>query len=156
GAALTLMGMSGCTVSGGVNFDGSGVVQNMGAPMNLVGDATFTNLYMVYSSARMTGSGTVTIQNSMHFQGGQLQGSGTLDILGELDIETSTDKNITSWTIENDGTTNWTGGNITSTAATFTNNGTFSAGNPMAPSLTWYGGQSVFNNLGTFVSNSMG
>src|SRR5262245_6327271 len=156
GAELQLaMGGAGSTVSGGVIFDGAGVVKNMSTTLALYGDASFTNLDMVYSSAKMTGSGTATILNRMRFQAGQLQGSGTLAVVGELDFEQSSDKTITGWTIENAGTTNWTGGNIISTAATFTNSGMFSAGNPMAPTLTWYDGQSTFNNLGTFVSSSM-
>jgi len=127
------------TISGGsVNFDGTGQVSP--ALINL-------------SNGLLGGSNAVTVGSAMTWTGGSMGGTGrtTIPPGTTLNINNSSAIFITSRTLENGGTTTWTGAGVISlNNCVITNRvgALFNAAN--AAPIQWLGGSPHVDNAGTF------
>jgi hypothetical protein len=126
--------ISGCTAS----FDGTGTV----APSTLT-----------LSSGTLGGSNVVTVGSAMSWTGGSMSGTGRTVISpgATLTIANPSFLTISTRTLENGGTTVWTGaGNINLDAAVITNRvgALFNAQN--SSPIIFGGGTPRFDNAGTF------
>jgi hypothetical protein len=104
----------------GAQLNGSGVYR-IGGSANVTVNANFTveNLDFVSSSALLSGTGTMTVANTMNWTGGTMNGSGRTIIapgatlnLGQVSL---------GRTLENGGTILWTGSGLILSGAVITN-----------------------------------
>ncbi len=110
------------------------------------------------TAGSVSGGGTLEMTggSTADFLGGNLQGGGNLqiDIGANLNLSPAGTMNVTGWTINNNGTTNWTAGTLNTTSATIDNGlgGTFTAMGELTlldPSST-----TNLNNQGVFTAIS--
>ncbi len=132
---------------------GSAGTANMGSSSHTF--ATYTQ-----SAGTLTGSGSLTVTGTLNWAGGRMSGSGTTIIppTGTLNV---TSPNLPPFSslhfleriVQNDGTANWTGGEVRcQDSGRLDNNGSFTAIPPASEVLRWNGGAAAnpFNNAGTF------
>ena len=126
------------TISGGsASFDGTGTV----APALLD-----------LSAGTLGGGQFVTVTHMMNWTGGTMGGSGRTFIPAglTLNVANSSQVNLFSRTLENEGTVLWTGGNIALDTAVVTNRAGALFETQGAGSLIFAAGRSRFDNVGTF------
>lgn len=162
------------TPTGTVNFTGSDVTINNTfypttlAPFNY-GSANFnaseTFPAMTLGGATVSGSGNILITGALTWTGGTMNGSGTMHISSGTTPDTSTlnlntGPLVLGRTLQVDGSTSWTSGQISFTAANFINNGTFTVNtNATGSGLAINSNStlaSAFNNAGTLIKQGSG
>ncbi|MEM8671696.1 MAG: hypothetical protein AAGG48_29530, partial [Planctomycetota bacterium] len=104
------------------------------------------------SSARLSGSGDITVGGTFDWSGGRLEGTGTLITAGDSNFSGST-KTIER-SVENQGDVTWTSGSIQISSGGYTNlaGATFDA--QTSASLTGSTSSDGFTNAGTFIRSS--
>jgi hypothetical protein len=105
------------------------------------------------ASPTLSGSGTLTVRGNCLWSSGNMSGSGRTIIASgaSLNFANASGISLTTRTLENGGTMQWTGvGNIAMNGAVITNRAgaLFSARNPT--SIAFAGGSSRLDNAGTF------
>ncbi len=143
------------TLNTGATFAGAGVVRQTGGTLNIAGSVSMQNLD--FNGGTLGGAGTLTVNALMNWTAGTINDSGSLSIPAgaQLNISGASDKFLQQRTINNSGTTAWTGTGIiwASVGAVFNNlaGGTFDAQNDSAFNYQCGPcGVPTFNNAGTF------
>jgi hypothetical protein len=117
------------------------------------GDDITVNGNYIFSTGTLNGTGSMLVTGGMDWQAGTLRTNLILApgaISGKSTAATATI--LTNGVLTNNGTFNWTDGNINFQDAVFNNGGTITAsGNN---SLAGVGGFSTFTNTGTFTKNN--
>ena len=142
------------TLNPGAQLSGAGLYKINGIGATVAGNADLTvqNLDLVHGSSTLSGTGALTVANTMNWTAGTMEGGGRT-IIGQgatLRMGSTTGISLKR-TLENGGTTLWTGGGtlimlngvITNRAGAL-----FNAQN--AAKLFYGGGNCRFDNAGTF------
>jgi len=130
------------TISGGtVNFDGSSLVSPS---------------VISLSSGTLGGSNLVTASSAMSWTGGGMSGTGRTFIPPGVTLTISNSISITSRTLDNGGTTTWSGGNLNMSGGVITNEpgALFQVQSPGY--IGFAGGSPRWDNAGTFIMTGNG
>ena len=144
------------TLNAGTTITGAGTTQVNGGTVTLGGAVTALNLDLVGGTLNGTGDLTMAANGTLDWTGGTMTGGGkvTIPATAQLNISGTANKDLRNRTIDNLGTTTWTGtGNIRSGNGGVFNNlsgATFDAQNDRSFGYSLAGGATVFNNAGTF------
>jgi hypothetical protein len=142
------------TLNTGTQLDGAGLYRIVGATVSFDTDLVVQNLEQIASGffGTFTGSGTVTISNSMAWSSGTMGGTGRTIVApgATLTINPANTLNLAR-TLENAGTVNWTGilGMNVNNLVIITNRAGALFHVQNAPSFSG-GGSARFDNAGTF------
>jgi hypothetical protein len=145
---------SGFTLNPGTQLDGAGLYRIVGATVSFDTDLVVQNLEQIASGffGTFTGSGTVTISNSMAWSSGTMGGTGRTIVApgATLTINPANTLNLAR-PLENGGTVNWTGilGMNVNNLVIITNRAGALFHVQNAPSFSG-GGSARFDNAGTF------
>ena len=144
------------TLNAGTTITGAGTTQVNGGTVTLGGAVTALNLDLVGGTLNGTGDLTMAANGTLDWTGGTMTGGGkvTIPATAQLNISGTANKDLRNRTVDNLGTTTWTGtGNIRSGNGGVFNNlsgATFDAQNDRSFVYSLAGGATVFNNAGTF------
>ncbi|MGD9690556.1 MAG: hypothetical protein AB7K52_12525 [Phycisphaerales bacterium] len=137
------------TPSGAVIISGAGTAAIINAAQTWAG--------LALSGGTLDGSGDIMLTGASTWSGGAMSGSGRtiIDSAGVLNIETTGLKTLAR-TLENQGTANWTGGNVETSGGTLRNapGGTFNA--QAVAAWTAVGGVNLIDNQGLFEVSAPG
>src|SRR5262249_51526549 len=152
------------TISGGGNVIFSGGTTTVGGAYSITGTTSVTGGTVNFSqgvglpnlsvsSGVLNCVSTMTIAQSLNWSGGTLGGTGTTTIQGgaQLNVSGPNYKILDGRTLNNSGTTVWTGtgGILLANGARFTNQNLLEAQSDAT--ISWIGGSvTSFTNAGTF------
>jgi uncharacterized repeat protein (TIGR02543 family) len=146
--ALVEWTTSSFTLNSGAQLNGAGLYRLNGTTLTFNTDAAMDNLDVL---GTVNGAGSVTVNNLMNWTSGTMTGSGRTRVApgATLNLNNSV-LLMLQRTLENGGTTLWTGANITLNNAVITNRASalFHAQN--AATLMQQAGANRFDNAGTF------
>jgi hypothetical protein len=110
-----------------------------------------------FSSGTIGGSGDLTLTNMLNWSGGIMSGAGQTIIApgATLNMSSASTKDLRR-ILQNDGTANWSEGEIRGNGSTFTNNGSFNASVPNNVGYRSDSGTNTFVNNGSFVRSGTG
>jgi len=141
------------TFSGAGAFVVSGGTFDLDAASTIPATASFTQ-----SGGLLTGAGDLTVNGPFTWSGGLIDGSsgsGATNIMATLNITGAGQKDYSTRTINNSGTTTWTGGNIrTDFGGVFNNTGTFDIQCDRFLFWGFAGMPLTFNNSGTVTKST--
>ena len=149
------------TLNTGATITGAGTTLVNGGTLTIGGAVSALNLDLLRGTLNGTGHLTMAAGGRLDWTGGKLSGTGKVAIpeSGRLSISGASDKLLVTRTIDNLGTTTWSGvGDIRSGSGAVFNNlagAVFDVRNDRAFSND-LGGASQFNNAGTFRKSAGG
>jgi hypothetical protein len=145
------------TIAPGATWDGAGTLAISGQFADIIVNTALTVTDLSISTGTLDGTGDVTVTDTLAWTGGAMAGSGTTTIPSGATLNMTTGASATltliNRTIDNAGTTNWTGMGIVNMGGPFNNEagGTFVAAAPSG--LRAYGSSVAFSNVGTIEVN---
>ena len=148
--ALTELNSGTLTLAAGAQLNGAGLYRINGGTLRANTDLSLSNLDL--SGFSLDGSGVVTINNAMNWTAGNMTGSGRTVIPPGATLNISNPNSINlSRTLENGGTTLWTGaGSFVLSSAVFTNWAGALFEQQGAGSFINFNSPYRFDNAGTF------
>jgi hypothetical protein len=144
------------TLNAGAQLNGPGLYRINGSTLALNSDASLANLDLM---GTLTGPGRLTVNDVINWSSGTMSGSSRTVIApgATMNINNPSAVTLSTRTLDNGGTTLWTGTGISLNAATITNRpgALFHAQSAAAISFLLSGGNR-FDNAGTFRKTSPG
>lgn len=139
-----------------LSSSGSGVLQLLGGTLTMTGNITATNF--LFNGGNLTGDQTFT-GSLLNWQDGTWNSANTTTLAGgtTLNIIGAADHDFQGHAIVNNGTVNWSGGNLRSgSAGTITNSGNWNDTTTSQVNAAYGGGATFINAVGGTYTKSAG
>jgi YD repeat-containing protein len=130
-----------------------------------ISTASAINASLTFSGGTLSGAGDLTVNGALNwtsvffpgFIGGTMSGAGQTIIAagGMLNLSGNGAHHLNR-TLVNNGTANWTGGELQMNGGTLQNNGNFTVNSDNFLTARGNGGINAFNNVGTFIKQGSG